>query len=105
MDKRLLDEYEQLIMLQYILNQPSTYLHELQKNKSDRFSVTVSIATISRTIHHMGVSRQVLDHVALQRSDTVRAADISIYDPVMLIWLDESGQDKQNSVRRYGYSI
>ena len=37
-----LDEYEQLIMLRYILNQPSTYLHELQKNLSDHFGITVS---------------------------------------------------------------
>ena len=32
-------------------------------------------------------------------------AEISIYDPAMLIWIDESGFDNQNSVRRFGYSL
>ena len=72
------------------------------------FGVTVSIATICRTVHHMGITRQVMRHIALQRSDTARAkfmADISVYDPAMFIWLDESGQDKRNAIRRYGYSF
>lgn len=32
-------------------------------------------------------------------------AHVSIYDPSMLVWLDESGCDKRNTVRKYGYSI
>jgi hypothetical protein len=46
--------------------------------------------------------------VARQRSDALRAsymAKISIYDPRMLIWLDESGCDRRNYLRMYGYSI
>ncbi len=41
----------------------------------------------------------------LQRSDSLRAkyiAEISIYDPDMLVWVDESGR---NTVRKYGYSV
>ena len=46
--------------------------------------------------------------VATQRSDELRArfmADVSIYGPSMLVWLDESGCDKCNTIRKYGYSI
>ena len=32
-------------------------------------------------------------------------AQVSMYDPSMLLWLDESGCDKRNTVRKYGYSI
>lgn len=32
-------------------------------------------------------------------------AEISVYDPSMLVWVDESGCDKRNTVRKYGYSI
>lgn len=35
----------------------------------------------------------------LQRSDTKRAkfmAEVSMYDPLMLLWLDESGHDLRN---------
>ena len=106
--KRLLDEYEQVILLRFILDRPDLYLHELQELLNNHFGVIVSIATICRTLHHMGVTRQVMRHIALQRSDIDRAkfmSEISIYDPEMLIWLDESGQDRRNAVRRYGYSV
>jgi transposase len=106
--RKLLDDHEQLIIFRFLLEQPSIYLHELQKKVEQYFGVSVSIATLCRTIHHMGVTRQVMRHIALQRSDAKRAkfiADISVYDPAMFIWLDESGQDKRNAVRRYGYSV
>ena len=32
-------------------------------------------------------------------------AHISIYDPAMLIWIDETGCDRRNTVRKFGYSI
>ena len=32
-------------------------------------------------------------------------ADISVYDPDMLVWVDESGCDRRNTIRKYGYSI
>lgn len=32
-------------------------------------------------------------------------AEISLYDPFMLIWLDESGHDGRNTIRKYGYSM
>ena len=28
-----------------------------------------------------------------------------IYDPAMLIWIDETGCDRRNTVRKFGYSI
>ena len=45
---------------------------------------------------------------ALQRSDEKRAefmAEISQFDPNMLIWIDETGSDRRKSVRMYGYSL
>ena len=47
----------------------------------------------------MGCSRQVIQHVALQRNDECRAkfmAEVSVYEPAMLVWIDESGCDKRN---------
>ena len=47
-------------------------------------------------------------HVALQQSEAMRAkfmAEVSIYDPSMLVWIDESGCDRRNSIRKYGYSV
>ena len=56
----------------------------------------------------MGCTRQSMHHVAIQRSDMLRAkfmGEISIYDPSMLVWLDETGCDRRHSIRKYAYSI
>ena len=49
-----------------------------------------------------------MHHVAIQRSDRLRArfmTQISMYDLAMLIWLDEMGCDGCHTKRKYGYSI
>ena len=49
-----------------------------------------------------------MQHVAIQRSDEQRAkfmAEISKYDPAMIIWIDESGCDRRHSTRKWSYSI
>ena len=56
----------------------------------------------------MGCSRQGMQRVAVQRPDTLRArfmADISIYDPRMFVWLDETGCNRQNTLHKYGYIL
>ena len=32
-------------------------------------------------------------------------SDVSIYEPEMLIFLDETGSDRKNTIRRHGYSL
>ena len=106
--EKLMGEFEQLTLLQIIFNHPGIYLAEIQNELCKFFGVTVSIPTICKTLKSMGCTRQAMHHVALQRSDASRAkfmSEISIYDPTMLIWLDESGCDRRNTIRKYGYSI
>ena len=70
--------------------------------------ITVSLATICRTLKLMECSRQVVQVVALQRSDCCRArfmAEVACYDPSMLIWIDETGCDKRNCMRKRAYSM
>ena len=31
--------------------------------------------------------------------------EISIYDPSMFLWIDESGFNNRNSIRKFGYSL
>ena len=107
--QRLLCEFGQSLLLKYIFENPTSYLHEIQKKLNDSYGVQVSASTICRTLKSMGCSRQVIRHVALQQSNTARAkfmAEISLYEPSMLIWLDESACDaKRNSIRKFGYCI
>jgi len=105
---RLLGQYEQLILLRMIMENPGIYLSEIQEELCDKFGVEVSAPTICRTLRFMGCTRQRIQRIALQRSDECRArfmAEISMYDPSMLVWIDETGCDQRNSLRRYGYSI
>ena len=32
-------------------------------------------------------------------------AEVSAFDPNMLIWIDETGSDRRNEIRKYGYSL
>ena len=48
----------------------------------------MNVATICRTLHFMGCSRQVIKHIPVQHSEEMRAkfmAEISVYDPSMLL--------------------
>ena len=105
---RLIGELEQVILLRLILENPGIYLHELQNELFKIFGVSISVATICRTLKYMGCTRQAMHQIALQQSNVLRAkfmADISIYDPSMLIWLDEGGCDRRNMIRKYAYSL
>ena len=49
-----------------------------------------------------------MHHVAIQRSDILRArfmTEIYMYDLAMLIWLDEMGCDECHTKRKYGCNI
>ena len=106
--QRLLGDLEQLVLLRIITENPGIYLHEVGEKLLKMFGVTVASPTICKTLKYMGCSRQVIQHIAIQRSDELRAkfmAEVSLFDPSMLIWLDESGCDQRNSTRKWGYSV
>ena len=106
--EKLLGNFEQLTLLRLVLIQPGLYLHELQEMLNDDYGVVISIPTICRALKQMGCTRQSMHHVALQQSNYLRAkfmAEVSCYDPSMLVWLDETGCDNRNALRQKAYSI
>ena len=106
--RKLLGEFGQLGLLRLILESLGIYLHEVQANFLALFGVTVSSATICRTLNLMGCTRQVIQHIPVQRNDELRAkfrAEISVYDTSMLIWIDESGCNRRHSTRKWRYSL
>ena len=105
---RLLGDFEQIVLLRLILANPGIYLYELKCELVKMFGVGVSEATICRTLRYMGCTRQAMHHMAIQQSEVCRGrfmAEISMYDPSMLIWLDETGCDGCNTICKYGYSL
>ena len=99
--QHLLGEFEQIVLLRLILANPGIYLYELKGELGKMFGVPISEATICRTLRYMGCTRQAMHHVAIQQSEICRGrfmAVISMYDPSMLIWLDETGCDGCNTI-------
>ena len=96
------------IIVSEVLEHPGIMLHELQDILVEQTGIAVCLSTICRFLHRIGFSRQKLRIVAIQRDDFLRTqfvSDVSIYEPEMLIFLDETGSDRRNNIRKHGYSL
>ena len=105
---RKLTEPLELMILHSVLSSPGVYLREIQNELWEITGAEVSASYICGFLHRVGFSRQRIRYVALQRDNRLRSqfiSDISIYSQDMLIFLDESGSDKRDSLRKYGYSL
>ena len=103
-----LSDQEELIVLQLFWDKPGIYLREVQQELFDITGTWISCATICRTTKRLGLTRQKMRNVAIMRTEVLRAqyvADISIFDPSMLMFVDETGCEQRNSIRRYGYGL
>lgn len=104
----LIDTLGEFEIFKMILDFPGIYLHEILDKFAVRFGIDISAATVCRVLRRMGCTRQVIRHVAKQQSDELRArfmAKVSMYDPAMLVWVDESGCDRRDTIRKYGYGM
>ena len=66
------------------------------------------IGTLCRTAQRLGLTRQKMRKVAIRRSDILRAqyiAEMSAFDPNMLVFIDETGSERHNSIRQYAYAL
>ena len=60
-----------------------------------------------QSVHDQGFSRKRMQVIARQRDDSLRmiyAAEMSLYDAEMFVFLDETGSDRHNALRKRGYS-
>jgi len=109
----IMQDFKQLSLVQLILEHPGIYLHEIQE-KLLQMGIDVILSNICRTFKRMGVTRQAMHHIALQQCNHKRQCDhkqakymaeISKYDPSMLVFINETGCDHRNIFRKYGYSF
>ena len=76
-----------------ILDKPSTHLREVQQHLLQSTGTDVCIATHYKFLQSAGFTRKKLTLWAQQRSDELREQfleDVSVYDPSMLIFVDET---------------
>ena len=105
---RLISEFDELVLVQCVSEKPSMYLHELQNELFCATGTWVDCATVCRTLKRLGFSRKKIRYVALQQSEEQRItfmAEMVALNPQMLIWIDETGCERRNLIRKFGYSL
>ena len=105
---RLLTDYDELTLVNLVLTNPGIYLHELQHKLMMTTGTEVDCFTICRTLKRLGITRQKIRHVAMQRNEESRGkfmTEMATYEPEMFLWIDETGCDRQKLIRDYGYGI
>lgn len=105
---RKLTPMDEFLIIENILKRPNIYLHELQSDIRQITGTDVDVSTICRFLKRNNFSRKKLSYVASQRSAELRGqflSDISVYDPDMFLFIDESGCDRRDAMRRFGYSL
>lgn len=107
-DTRVLTGHEELMVVGLLLDNPALYLSEVCQKVSDITNVVVSAPTLCRIIHRHGLTRRKIQQIALQRSSQYRGkfmAEVQMYKPEQFVWIDETGCDKRDSIRKYGYAM
>lgn len=106
--RRKLTETDRFLILELVLERPGIYLNELRHELLVTTGTEASTSTICRFLHSCGFSRTKIRTVALQRSEELRAryaVEVALYSPRMFVFVDETGSDRRNAMRKFGYSL
>ena len=106
----VLTDIDKLIIIETITDRPNIFLREIKEILAAETGTDVSLSTIWSFLHRSNITRQKMVLVAKQRDDFQRATylqDMQIFTghSEMLIFVDETGADRRNCLRRFGYSI
>ena len=97
-----------LHILHLVIEKPYLYLDEIQDNLRQTLFINISLATISRFLQKNSFTRQRLQRVALHRDLLLRCQfsnDMALFKQDMFVYIDETGADRRNTYRKYGYSL
>ena len=104
---RKLTETVKYYIIQLILQHPGIYLREIVAELREILAVELSESAICGFLCSHGFSRQKMQMIAQQRDEVERSryvSELTVYNPEMFIFLDETGSDRRNVHRRYAYS-
>ena len=104
--RSILSDYDELTLVNLVLTRPGIYLYELQRELLMTTGTEADCSTICRLFKRLGITRQKIKHIALQRSEEKRGefmAEMMMYDSSMLVWCDESGCERRKLIRDRGY--
>ena len=87
---------------------PGIFLREIKDKIYLKLGVTITESALCVFLHREGFTRQKLKLYAVQRSEELRtkfSSDMALFNAEMLLFLDESGTDCRDSLRKKGYSL
>ena len=105
---RALNGQQELIVIGLLLENPALYLSDVCQLITQATGIHVSPPTLCQIIHRHGLTRKKIKQVAIQRSVGQRGefmAEIQFFDVNQLVWLDETGSDNRDRIRKFGYSL
>ena len=98
----------ELTIIHTVLSKPGIYLKEIQTEVYLCTGVQLSVSSICKFLRRVGFTRQKMKLASIGRDEELRSqfsADLSLYPPEMIIFLDETGSDRRDAIRKYGYSV
>ena len=107
-ETRILDQRGELYVIGLILNSPTLYLGEIVQLVKNDLGVDLSAATICRLLKRYGHTRKKIRQVAQQRCAALRGhfmAHVYLYTSESFVWIDETGTNKKDHIRKYGYAL
>ncbi|XP_028412440.1 uncharacterized protein LOC114535263 [Dendronephthya gigantea] len=89
-----------------LLRTPQIQLNEIASYIINATGSAFGPETLCRALYRLGITRKKMQRIALQRRNNIKLqfmAEISLFDPNLLVFLDETGLDERIA-RQYGYS-
>ena len=91
-----------------IMENPCLYLQEMCRQMEEATGIQVSGSTVYRVLRKNGFTRKKVQTIAKQRSVQYRSifrARVLQFTPNHFVWVDETGSDARNHIRKYGYAM
>ena len=106
--ERKLDSHHEIYIIGMILDSPTLQLSEIASKVEEMSGTVVSTSTLCRLLASYGMTRKKVQHVALQRCLDLRAsfvASVFTFSKEMFVWVDETGSNMKDMLRKYGYAL
>ena len=99
----------QFFIVHLVLKKPGImYLHEITAELRCVFGLQVTESAVCKFLSKAGFTHQKLSTYALQRDDFLRqqfVSDVSLYGRDTLLFIDETGTNRTDTIRKAGYSL
>lgn len=106
--RRKISEPVKFFILHLLLRRPGIYLREIVSEVKASFQLEITESAVCKFIQKMNFTRQKLTNFAIQRDEGLRQEfknDVALYPTNTLIFVDETGTDRTDAIRKIGYSL